>query len=93
MKHLQPRLTMQVWDNDLFNPDDFLGEFTPKRKHLLLIFKHFSGTMDINLLSMPEGAHSARSCDLDMFPDPGNPDHKCKSKMVSIFQKKRVRGF
>ena len=42
---------------------------------------------------MPEGARSARSCDLDMFPDPGNPDHKCKSKMVSIFQKKRMRGF
>ena len=28
-----------------------------------------------------------------IFPDPGNPDNKCKSKMVSIFQKKRTRGF
>ena len=25
-KHLLPRLTLQVWDNDLFSPDDFLGE-------------------------------------------------------------------
>lgn len=45
------------------------------------------------MLSMPEGTRNARSCDLHMFPDPGNPDHKCKSKMVSIFQKKRMRGF
>ena len=49
--------------------------------------------MDINMLSMPVGARNARGCDLHMFPDPGNPDHKCKSKMVSIFQKKRMRGF
>ena len=25
-RHLPPILTMQVWDNDLFNPDDFIGE-------------------------------------------------------------------
>ena len=49
--------------------------------------------MDINLLNMPEGTRSSRSCDLNMFPDPGNPDHKCKGKMVSLFQKKRMRGF
>ena len=24
--HVHPRLTMQVWDNDLFSPDDFIGE-------------------------------------------------------------------
>lgn len=23
--HVPPRLTMQVWDNDLFSPDDFIG--------------------------------------------------------------------
>lgn len=23
--HLPPRLTVQVWDNDLFSPDDFIG--------------------------------------------------------------------
>lgn len=26
-RHLPPILTMQVWDNDLFNPDDFIGEW------------------------------------------------------------------
>ena len=25
-RHLPPILTMQVWDNDLFNPDDFIGK-------------------------------------------------------------------
>ena len=25
-KRLFPRLTLQVWDNDCFTPDDFLGE-------------------------------------------------------------------
>ena len=49
--------------------------------------------MDIDLLSMPEGALYAWDCDLSMFPDPGNPDHKCKSKMVSLFEKKRMKGF
>ena len=24
--HVPPRFTMQVWDNDLFSPDDFIGE-------------------------------------------------------------------
>ena len=24
-RRLPPRLTIQVWDNDLFNPDDFIG--------------------------------------------------------------------
>ena len=24
--HIHPRLTVQVWDNDLFSPDDFIGE-------------------------------------------------------------------
>ena len=42
---------------------------------------------------MPEGTRTAGSCDLDMFPDPGNPEHKCKSKMVNLFQKKRMKGF
>ena len=42
---------------------------------------------------MPEGARSSRERDLSMFPDPGNPEHKCKGKMVSLFQKKRMRVF
>ena len=25
-RRLPPRLTLQVWDNDIFSPDDFLGE-------------------------------------------------------------------
>ena len=26
-RHLPPILTIQIWDNDLFNPDDFIGEW------------------------------------------------------------------
>jgi len=51
--------------------------------------------MDINLLAMPQGKKSARSCDIDMFPDPGNPEQK-KNKtfdLVSLFKKKRMKGF
>ncbi len=25
-RHLPPILTLQIWDNDLFNPDDFIGQ-------------------------------------------------------------------
>jgi len=51
--------------------------------------------MDINLLAMPEGKKSARSCKLDMFPDPGNPEQKKNKKfdLVSLFKKKRMKGF
>ena len=24
--HIPPRLTLQVWDNDFFSPDDYIGE-------------------------------------------------------------------
>ena len=30
-RRLPPMLTMQVWDNDLFSPDDFLG------KHIIML--------------------------------------------------------
>ena len=30
--YLPPRLTLQVWDNDLFNPDDFLGQHSYLRE-------------------------------------------------------------
>jgi hypothetical protein len=31
--HLPPRFTLQVWDNDLFSPDDFLGKL-----HIIIIY-------------------------------------------------------
>jgi len=51
--------------------------------------------MDINLLAMPQGKKTARSCDIDMFPDPGNPEQKKNQKfdLVSLFKKKRMKGF
>lgn len=32
VQHLQPIIVMQIWDNDIFNPDDFLGQFTLGKK-------------------------------------------------------------
>ena len=55
-KRLPPILTMQIWDNDLFSPDDFLGikllsfhpQIIPKNNYALALClsyspKHFRG--------------------------------------------------
>ncbi|CAI8014042.1 Myoferlin [Geodia barretti] len=48
--HVAPRLTLQVWDNDLFSPDDFIG------------------TIDFNLIQIPEPVQEAIDCSVDQLP-------------------------
>ena len=71
--HMAPNLMIQIWDNDKFSADDFLG------------------TLELNLNAMPNPAKKSGQCNLKQIPDlaAGRGD----VKMVSIFERKRIRGF
>ena len=88
-------LTMQIWDNDLFNPDDFIGECfcttcsLARLCHVLhrffLSFFLLLGTLDFNLNAMPEPVNSASACTLDQIENP--------TKVSDIFKRKRMKGW
>lgn len=91
--HLPPRLTLQVWDNDLFSPDDFIGNtlslFLPSSLSLLSsLFSPFLGTVDFHLAGLPLGAKSAEECSLEQLPEPGR-----EVKLENLFERKRVKGW
>ena len=95
--HLPPRLTVQVWDNDLFSPDDFIGEWhisvlmsVRTHTHISALITHLiplilTGTIDIDLLSIPDAKKTASECSLEQL-DP-------KHKKINLFEKKRLKGW
>ncbi|XP_064383023.1 myoferlin-like isoform X2 [Halichondria panicea] len=60
-RHLPPILTMQIWDNDLFSPDDFLGtvDFNLSRMP-----KPVNDAASCNLEQLPDATHDAPHDDL-----------------------------
>ncbi|CAH1784691.1 unnamed protein product [Owenia fusiformis] len=72
-QHLAPILMIQIWDNDKFSADDFLG------------------TLELNLNSMPKPAKKCSACSLKQLPDLS--DVEKKTKMISLFEQKRLYGF
>ena len=106
--HLPPRLTIQIWDNDLFNPDDFIGNCPPLVRivigvvvliHLALPPSVPPGTLDINLTRMPDARKTAEECDIDQLLDDGDPEstngksQPRKKNVLNLFEKKRVKGW
>ena len=96
--HLPPRLTLQVWDNDLFSPDDFIGNTlslslppslsSSSLSLLSSLFSPFLGTVDFHLAGLPLGAKSAEECSLEQLPEPGR-----EVKLENLFERKRVKGW
>ena len=83
---------MQVWDNDLFSPDDFIGNtcsITPYVLHHVVLICLHAGTLDLNLLAMAEPARDASVCSVDQLPEMGKPD----VKLVNLFEQKRLKGW
>ena len=83
---------MQVWDNDLFSPDDFIGNtrsITPYVLHHVVLICLHAGTLDLNLLAMAEPARDASVCSVDQLPELGKPD----VKLVNLFEQKRLKGW
>ena len=54
----------------------------------------YTGTLELNLRSMPSPAKSASKCNLDMLPDVSSADKsRQQPKLISLFSQKRARGF
>ena len=85
---LPPRLTLQVWDNDLFSPDDFIGAIsTIVLSMFSFIMLTITGTIDLDLLHIPEAAKSPSECGWQQL------DPKKYKKAVNLFVKKRIKGW
>ena len=50
----------------------------------------YSGTLELNLNSMPKPVKKSGQCGLDQLPDVSKGHHV---KMVSLFEQKRIKGF
>ena len=85
VQYLPPRLTLQVWDNDLFSPDDFIGTIITSRFSFVILI--YTGTIDIDLLHIPEAAKSSSECGAHQL------DPKKDKKAVNLFNKKRIKGW
>ena len=74
-----------MWDNDWLSPDDFIGTIITNRFSFVILI--YTGTIDIDLLHIPEAAKSSSECGAHQL-DP-NKDKKA----VNLFNKKRIYGW
>lgn len=84
---IPPVLNLQVWDNDKFSPDDFLGrinDFTRDDEKLPMVLRSGALTLDLNRLQKP--VKEADLCRLEMVSEKS-------SDLISLFQMKRVKGW
>jgi len=82
-----PILNLQIWDNDKFSPDDFLGKFFRFffcTYRLINSMRIGALTLDLNRLYKP--AKDSDVCTLEMLNDQLKND-------VSIFEIKRLKGW
>lgn len=100
-------MIVQIWDNDKFSLDDYLGKRTGlksfhyiKRErssysHFLYFFNFVSpkGSVELDLLNLIPPAKSPEKCSLKMLP--GMPDSPSLKKPMpnSLFSQKAVRGW
>ena len=104
---LPPRLTLQIWDNDSFSPDEYLGNnmdvhLTMAMGVCIWLHPFHTGTIELNLLRMPNGRKTSERCDLDQLLENVQEEEeeeqrgKRKShrkRFVDLFEKKRVKGW
>ena len=77
---------MQIWDNDLFSPDDFIGEHEFSTIIKLKLSSSLPGTLDFNLNAISEPTSTADKCTLEQFE---NEDRK----ISDLFKRKRIKGW
>jgi hypothetical protein len=82
--HVPPRLTLQVWDNDLFSPDDFIGTVD---FNLTGIPEPVQHAIDCSVDQLPP----------EEDPDAEEPTSKRKAPpdvtLIDLFHKKRAKGW
>lgn len=94
------RLIIQIWDNNIFSSDDFLGEIPaqgpgPPDRELLLAdsVSLGAGVLELDLSDMPFPARHAKLCSIRMMDaDPKWP-HFLQYEHFSLFKMKTVTGW
>ncbi|GAB1290996.1 Dysferlin [Apodemus speciosus] len=88
-------VVFQIWDNDKFSFDDFLGFYTSAGargvQRLLLLLElelHVVCSLKLDLNRMPKPAKTAEKCSLDQLDDTFHPEW-----FVSLFEQKTVKGW
>lgn len=84
---IPPILNLQIWDNDKFSPDDFLGNWISKKsikKKKKTDWILGALTLDLNRLYKP-----AKDADVCTLENLNNQTENC----VSIFEVKRLKGW
>lgn len=95
-------MTVQIWDNDKFSLDDYLGKgfYTMEgerssNSHFLYFFNFISpkGSVELDLLNLIPPAKSPEKCSLKMLPGMSNSPSLKKPMPNSLFSQKAVRGW
>lgn len=94
------RLILQVWENDTFSKDDFLGKkdfrdcmrvgkaikmILNRCVYFLILFEKIIGTLDLELSRMPRGSKGPEQCNLSMLEP--------KVPRINLFRTKRTKGW
>lgn len=94
-----PKLIIQVWDNDIFSPDDFLGKVLawglgPRDRELLADGISLGlGVLELDLCDMPLPAQHAKLCSVRMMDTDSMWPHFLQHQRFSLFKKKAVTGW
>nr|XP_056716058.1 fer-1-like protein 5 [Euleptes europaea] len=78
MQKVPPKLIIQIWDNDKFSADDFLGVL---ELNLTSIPRPAKRPRDCTVKMLQEGGQDS------------NPFHRKKPKRISLFAQKNLRGW
>lgn len=99
---IPPRLVVQIWDNDKFSLDDFLGKNQTKMfssvggfsENLNVSFSQcYAGTLELDLRNMVAPAKTPEKCSLQMMED-GELGVPLKAEQTkSLFAQQSVKGW
>jgi len=81
---IPPVLNLQVWDNDKFSADDFLGKIS--FYSTIMFFFRIIGALTLDLNRLYKPAKDSDFCTLDILNDESE-------NFVSLFEMKRLKGW
>lgn len=106
---IPPKLMIQIWDNDKFSLDDYLGENTASQHvcntvyvvcsvYVLSLFFKFcpifvAGSLELDLLHLIPPARTPEKCSLKMLPGDTGSKKHRPKKAPSLFSQKSARGW